>query len=353
MALIEMVLECQPYIPGPPQGKQALWNNAVKNDGVTTTSWRDTWIRQTEENSKSFDFSANSAMACHHKARYQPVIVAGSGPSLKKNWQMLLPSPTEENRPGRCGIKMVSCLHNFGFMEDRDLMGPDDYYITLDAGEITLSEVTEGGEAHDDDWYWERTKDRTLIAYHAAYPAMLRKWKGKILWFTTPTNSHEMGQELAKFVNYTKVPVLNVGGCVLGAAWYFSRAVLGCSVPILIGADFAFDYTRKFHSWESQYDQKFAGVMPWTDIFGNRVWTWPSYFGFKNWFDHQACGGQGGNSQLMINATEGGILGAYAEGNIRQITQMALKSALAMFNVSGLMPEMLEKSANGTLHLLM
>lgn len=212
MALIEMVLECQPYIPGPPQGKQALWNNAVKNDGVTTTSWRDTWIRQTEENSKSFDFSANSAMACHHKARYQPVIVAGSGPSLKKNWQMLLPSPTEENRPGRCGIKMVSCLHNFGFMEDRDLMGPDDYYITLDAGEITLSEVTEGGEAHDDDWYWERTKDRTLIAYHAAYPAMLRKWKGKILWFTTPTNSHEMGQELAKFVNYTKVPVLNVGG---------------------------------------------------------------------------------------------------------------------------------------------
>jgi hypothetical protein len=348
-----MVLEYQPYIPGPPQGKEALWHNAVRSDEVTVKAWHDIWVRNTEENSKVSNFAENSAMATHHACRYQPVIVAGSGPSLKKNWKMLVEEASDSNHPGRCGIKMVSCLHNFGFMEDRDLMGPDDYYITLDAGEITLSEVTEGGKDHDPDWYWERTANRTLIAYHAAYPALIKKWKGKILWFTTPFSSLDVGKALGQWVDWSKVPAFNVGGCVLGAAWYFSRALLGCSVPIMIGADFSFGYDRKFHAWQSQYDSKFSGVMPWTDVYGNRVWTWRSYFGFKSWLDHQAMGGQGNNAQLMINATEGGILGSYADGNIQQIIQMDLKRAMHMFNCSAGLPGFLAKSVQEQIHLLM
>lgn len=349
MALIEMTLECSPYIPGPPKGPEACWKMATASDEITVKSWLDIWIRQAKENSK-LGFEDHSAMQEWHKCRYQPVIVAGSGPSIKKNWQDLRGNGTTSL--GRQDIKMISCLHNFGFMEDRDLMTSDDWYITLDAGEITLGEVTEGGKDHDEEWYWERTKDRTLVAVLWAYPELIRKWRGRVIWFVTPWANEAMGNAVKSMVDLTKVPTLQVGGCVLGAAMYFARAVLGCSVPIFIGADFSFDYSRKFHGWDSQYDSKFSGVLPWIDIFGNRVWTWSSYFGFKNWFDYIACGGAGHNAQLWINATEGGILGAYHEGNIQQIVQLDLKTALHVFNLSGLMPDQMTKSREGILHLL-
>ena len=191
-----------------------------------------------------------------------------------------------------------------------------------------------------------------MIAHHTAYPAMLKKWQGRILWYTNPYAEAEYGKEIGKYVAYDKIPAFNTGGNVLGAAYYFARAILGATMPIFIGADFSFGYDRKFHSWESQYDKKFAGVIPWTDIYGNRVWTWPSYFGFKNWFDHQAIGGSGGNAQMFINATEGGIMGSYAEGNIQQIIQLDLKTVLHMFSGFRMAPELVQKSKDGELHLL-
>jgi hypothetical protein len=58
-----------------------------------------------------------------------------------------------------------------------------------------------------------------------------------------------------------------------------------------------------------------------TDVFGHRVKTWQSYYNFKCWFESRACSVPG----TYINATEGGILGSYPEGNIEQIKQMAFK----------------------------
>jgi hypothetical protein len=349
MALVEMVLQAQSYIPGPPAGPEACFDVATRNDKVTINTWHDQWLAQIKENSVH-GFSEHSALQELGKCAYQPVVVAGSGPSLKKNWKDL--TATDEHNRGRQGIRIVSCLHNFGFFEDRDVMGLDDYYMTLDAGQITLSEVTEGGTQHEPDWYWERTKDRTLLAYTGAYPELIRRWKGKILWFFTPPATDSYGQELRKLVDHDKVPCLSVGGCVLGGAWYYTMGVLGASIPIMIGADFAFGYDRKFHGWESQYDKKFAGVIPATDIYGNRVWTWPSYFGFAQWFTYMATGGSGGNAQLMINATEGGILGAYPEGNIQQIIQLDLKTALAMFTRWKMMPDMVKRSGSGPINIL-
>ena len=352
MSLIEMTLTASPYIPGPPQGTEPLWSHASRNDAVTVKSWQEQWLKQLSENS-SYDFNANSSYQELGKCQYQPVIVAGSGPSLKKNWQELKGTGPDFKSYGRRGIKIVSALHNFGFFEDRDVMTKDDYYVTLDAGELTLSEVVEGGKDHDEEWYWERTKDRTLIAVVTAYPGLIKKWRGKILWFLTPWATPEMGDAHKALMDFGKVPGFQVGGNVLGACLYFAKAILGASVPIFVGADFSFSYDHKFHSWSSAYDSKFSGVMPWIDIFGNRVWTWQSYFGFKSWFDFMACGGAGHNAQMWINATEGGIMGAYHEGNIQQIVQLDLKTALAMFNSAHLLPGQMEKSrAVGMLHLL-
>jgi len=348
---VEMTLQYSPYIEGIPLGKEAAWNNAVRNDGVTVKTWEKQWIEQTKVNSGTHDFIKDSAYQVFEACAGRPVILAGAGPSLSRNWKDLIGDG--DRSIGRQDVRMVTNVHNFPFMEDRNLMRPDDFYLILDAGDICIKEMSEGG-AHADtpDWYWQKTENRTLVAYHGTHPDFIKRWRGPILWYTTPCASEELAKEIFKIVDISKVPGFNVGGNVMGAALYFSRAILGCSVPIFVGMDLCFSYDHKFHAWDCWYNEKFSGVIPWIDVFGNRVWTWQSYFGFKNWFDFMACGGTGNNPQLWINATEGGIMGAYHEGNIKQILQMDLKSALQIFCMYKRMPSMLEKSVGGKLHLL-
>lgn len=348
--LVEMQFTLNRYIDGIPQGKDAAWRAATRNDDITVKSWAKQWLDQTIANSSSHDISGNSAMAVHGAYAGKPVILMGAGPSLQKNW-MFLKEDREKKIQGRCDIPIVTSVHNFPFCEDRDLMTSSDFYVILDAGEICISEMSEGG-SHNEEWYWERTKDRVLIAYHGAHPEFIKKWQGQIYWYSTPSASAEFASQIGNIIDLSKVPVFNVGGNVMGASLYFARAVLGCSVPIFIGMDLCFSYDRKFHPWDCKYNSMFGEVIPWTDIWGNRVWTWGSYFGFKNWFDFMACGGSGGNAQIWINATEGGILGAYQEGCIRQIIQLDLKTALHIFNMHKILPELISKSKNSEVHLL-
>ena len=88
-------------------------------------------------------------------------MLAGSGPSLVYNGEKL---------KNRGDMPLISCLHNFHFFEDRDIKV--DFYVTLDAGPITITEVSEGGK-HDADWYWERTKDCTLVAFIGTHPDLI------------------------------------------------------------------------------------------------------------------------------------------------------------------------------------
>jgi hypothetical protein len=67
-----------------------------------------------------------------------------------------------------------------------------------------------------------------------------------------------------------------------------------------------------------------------TYVFGNRVKTWQSYNNFKCWFENRCYSEPG----IYINATEGGILGSYPEGNIEQIKQMALSDVIKMYSIS-------------------
>jgi hypothetical protein len=222
-------------------------------------------------------------------------------------------------------------------MEDNN--APADYYVTLDAGDITIPEVYEGGKK-DPAHYWALTKNRTLVAGLVTHPKLLELWQGEIVFFNTPVPSTSYIEAVKKFTSFNLY--YNVGGNVLGACLYHAKAVLGAGVVIFAGADFAFGTDKKFHSWDSPYDAQYSGVVPVTDIYGNRAYTWPSYYGFKCWFDWICCGGEGNAPGIYINATEGGIFGAYAEGNIRQITQMTLKSAIDCFTMYKMLPGMLK-----------
>ena len=129
------------------------------------------------------------------------------------------------------------------------------------------------------------------------------------------------------------------GGNTLGASHYLAKAVLGANPLIFVGADLSFSHDRKFHPFDSPYDKQFAGVVPCTDVFGYRVATWPSYFGFKTWFEHMALGGLGNRPGTYINATEGGILGAYPEGNMMQIPQRRLAEVITEYTMHDVMPK--------------
>lgn len=329
--MVEMDLTYQWYIPQPPLNKTQLYGQSCSNDGITVLSWIDQWINNITENAKH-DFHANSALKEFGKQSFKPVIIAGSGPSLKKNAHFL---------KDRKGICLVSCLHNYGYFEEIGVTA--DYYVNLDAGEITISEVSEGSKFKTEEEVWESTKDKTLVTSIIGNPKLIEKWKGKILWYLTVIPQADGMAKCNQITNNFNM-FFQCGGNALGSALYFAKAVLGGTPIIFVGADFSFSYTKKFHPFDSKYDQKFAGVVPVTDVFGNRVYTWQSYFNFKCWFEFMAMGGEGNNPQIFINSTEGGILGAYAEGNIISILQMPLKMVLDSYCMHKSLPEIHTKN---------
>lgn len=310
---VQMIEAYQPYIPGPPgRGKEDLFKQACANDAVTSVSWRDKWLKHLANNVVEFDADAHTVGEYFGKHAFGPAIIAGSGPSLKKNVDVLAGTPK--------GIPIVSCLHNFAFFVDNNV--PCEYFVTLDAGDVVVPEMYQGG-TQSEEAYQKASEGKTLIAGLVSPPELIRNWKGKVVWFNATIPDDEY---MEKMKGLTKSKwVYSVGGNTLGACFYHAAYIFGCNPVAMVGADFSFDYMQKFHSWDSPYDAQFSGLIPVTNVFGHRVHTWVSYFNFKNWFEFQSMGGQGQcHGKQIINCTEGGILGSYPEGNIQSIKQLRL-----------------------------
>lgn len=316
MRKVEITLNYQNVISAPPATPGALFQQACQNDETTIDHWQHIWLGQITANKQKFgSFAENSAASEFKKHEGKPCIIAGSGPSLKVNAHEL---------KNRGSIPLVSCLHNFHFFEDLGL-NPE-YYVTLDAGPVTIEEVTEGGTKTEEE-YWALTEQRTLLAFIGTHPDLLAKWRGKILFFNAPVprpSFMEKVDAVEKFNLY-----FSNGGNVLGACLYFSKAILGCFTTIYVGADFSFGYDSKFHAWDSKYDASMGNVQMATTIHGIKVPTWPSYYNFKAYFDSVALRVPG----IYYNCTEGGCLGAYSEGNIAAFKYLDLKDCLAQINM--------------------
>jgi hypothetical protein len=316
MRKAEIELEYAPYVDQPPVQPKALFQEACENDDATINAWRKTWESNVKANHEKFGpFSEKSLGSVYGAAHHRPVIIAGSGPSLKNASQAL----KDKN-----DITLVSCLHNFHFMEDNGT--PADFYVTLDAGEVVIEEVYEGGAKAPQE-YWDLTKDRTLIAYIGTSPRLLEKWQGKILFYNAPVPD-EAFMKFVEDVEKFNVYVSN-GGNVLGACLYIAKAFLGASSVAFIGADFCFSYDKKFHAWNSKYDATMGHVMRVRDVFGIPVYTWKSYHNFKGWFEYVSMSVPG----TYYNCSEGGTLGAYDHGNIRSIIQMSLADFVRQNNI--------------------
>lgn len=318
---VEMILEYQNYIEAPPVSPSALYGAACSSDTVTINSWRDIWIRNMRANHKRFGtFKDHSVGKLFGSNQYKPAIVVGSGPSLSHNGPHL---------KERGEIPVISCLHNYHFFEDNEI--PVDYYVTLDAGKVVLEEVSEGGKKTAEE-YWASTKDKTVLAFIGTDPEFFDKWQGKVYLFNAPVPDPAVImaiEELEYFGAY-----ISNGGNVLGACLYLAKAIFGSNPVAYVGADFSFGYNtgegHRFHSWPSKYDAKLGSVMRGVDVFGNKVLTWPSYFNFKNWFDYVALQIPG----FYVNCTEGGMMGAYPDGNLMAIKQMTMKDFINMYTMN-------------------
>lgn len=313
---VEMFVEFQNYIEQAPMHPRQLLGQAASNDGPTMDAWREIWIANIQANRERFgSFAEHTAGKYFGIYENRPCIVAGAGPSLKNNIEKL---------KNRNGIGLVSCLHNFHFMEDNG--AEPDFYVSLDAGKVTIEEVSEGGTKTPEE-YWEITRDRKLLAFIGTDPGLLEKWKGEISFFTCPVPDKQFQERVAKIEAFHTL--LGNGGNVLGACMYFAKGVGGANPIIFVGADFSFGYDEKFHSWDSKYDKDMGHVVKLTDVFGVKVSSWPSYANFKAWFDY-ICSVVPG---FWVNASEGGCLGSYPEGNIRQIRQMSLDEVFSMYQM--------------------
>lgn len=321
----EILCEYQPYVDAAPASPAQLYGQACSNDASTVTAWRDIWIQNSAANQARFGpFKDRGLGKLWGKHRNLPCFVLGSGPSLKENAAGLKDNP---------GIPVVSCLHNFHFLEDTGVKV--DYYVTLDAGPVTVEEVSEGGSKTADE-YWALTRDRTLIAYVATDPKLLELWQGEIYFYNCPVPDKvvlEAMDGLEKFHTF-----VSTGGNVLGACTYIAKAILGCNPLVFLGANFSFSYLEKFHGWDSKYDADLGRYIRVTDVYGNSVKTWQSYANFKAWFDWLS----GAVPGTYINCTEGGTFGAYPGGNIKTVQQMDLKDFLRAYLVTDEMREQCE-----------
>jgi hypothetical protein len=337
----EIICEYQNQVDHPPVPAAQLHANACSSDEITVKSWAPTWYRNYKENHEKYGpFAERSVTKFFRKNEHRPAIVAGSGPSLKFNADQL---------KSRANIPLISCLHNFHYFEDLGL--EPDFYVTLDAGEVTIDEVSEGGKKTPEE-YWEMTQDRTLIAYTGTSPRLLEKWQGEIYFFHCLVPDDDLNKKCAEVENFPVI--MGTGGNVLGAAMYFAKGWMASDTIIYVGADFSFSGQNKFHSWDSKYDEKLGQCLRVTDVFGNKVNTWQSYYNFKNWFDFIAesvpC--------EWINASEGGCLGAYDIGNIRSIKQMPLEAVLKRYSLSTYLegqvvsPEELHKQEMNQINIL-
>lgn len=314
----EMILEYQPYLEYVPVKPKDLFSKATESDETTINSWRETWLKNIRQNHKEYGpFADRSVGKFFNSSKNKPCIIIGSGPSLRNNIKEL---------KNRGDILAVSCLHNYHYLEDNGV--PADFYMTLDAGPVVIEEVFEGGK-ESEEFYWNSTKGKKLLAYIGTPTALLKKWQGEIYFFNAPVPDPDFIKEIDEQVELFNVFISN-GGNVLGACLYFAKAFLGSQAIAFMGADFCFSYDKQFHPWPSKYDKKLGHTLRVTDVFGNSIHTWQSYHNFKGWFEFVSMTVPG----HYYNCSEGGTFGAYPGGNLRSIMQMPLKEFIKMMNLN-------------------
>ncbi len=307
-------------------------------NAATLDYWGETWLANTRANKERFGHFAGASMGkLWGVLKNQPAIVVGAGPSLRKNVHEL-------KRAKEQGIKILACLHSFSFLIDNGI--EPDYFVSIDAAPEVVDLITRGGKMPPS-CYLELSRKFTLLAATISHPKLFDEWKGNVLFGHCLSGSLEFDNKSKEIESFNMN--LSTGGNVLGACFYIAKSIMGANPIVFVGADMAYAPDGEFYAAGHTYDYEHfdAGDVVAKDIHGTDVRTHRAFFNFKTWFD-SICRRVPG---IYINATEGGILGAYEQGNLACYQYMSLQKVLHMYRIHELTvmqceePHLLNKSA--------
>jgi hypothetical protein len=254
--------------------------------------------KQLAENAKEWNFKENSVKKLSKKHEGETAYIVGNSPSLAKNVKGL------KNKKGI----ILTSIHSTKFLL-RNGVKPD--YIGL----VSVDKKQEK---------WALEFDSTgliLLADASISPKVLKKWKGKIYFFRASVDSNiKKDREITDFEDR-----ISCGGNVMGGLYAIALG-MGCKKIVFVGMDLS--NGMNIHGQCPQYADgtidywfKNKTYVIFVDISGRGTMTTPSMYMYKIWFDYHSCVIR---NIEHINATEGGILGAYPQGNLQSIKQMRL-----------------------------
>lgn len=257
----------------------------------TMISWATTWQKNVSKNTRSYDFASMSIKGLSKAHVGETAYLIGCGPSLAANI---------EDLKRKEGIK-ISVLHALPYLLKQGVI--PDYVVAIDARRLNSAWMSDGP--------W------TLLTDIVTHPVTLRKWHGKKYFF----RSHALeGLSFDKYTDFKDY--ISCGGNSLGAGYSIAHG-MGCNRIVFVGMDLANGFQRHTN-YANGWSNRKTGVDTFLtcDISGRGIYSLVRMHMYKMWYDMQACNHP---EVEHINATQGGILGAYMEGNIKSMKQMKLE----------------------------
>lgn len=333
------IINRRPLIDVPMEDEEkSFWEKESKRvNDVTLYSWRNDWIKNTKENIKHFGYfnRDHSVKVFAEELREKPIIIVAAGPSLELNIHYL-------REAKEAGIPIMATSHAYMYLANPEINIKPDFVSILDAGSQWIEYVDTPMDS----------SDIPLLAEQCVNLDHLKVWKGPIYFYKAlyPTDEKSIGkllqEELNRIVPYEKSGAkINVGGHITATSLVLGVTLMKANKVILVGCDYAFTTDDKFYPFQKtkmEYEIDKPSTpekhgMVW-DILGQSVWTNSSYLHFKNVLDEiikqqiihswSSYGTPAPYEFEFVNATEGGILGAFEHGNSKYMRYMRLEDCI-------------------------
>jgi hypothetical protein len=268
----------------------------------TIRNYRKTWIDNLKENVKTYDFFEKDASKLKAFTYEEPAFLVGASPSLSKNIDEL------KNKKGT----IFASAHSLKYLLKHGIK--PDFVILVDAQKRSLGYIAIG----------DKSKDLTLLIDICVSPDILKAWKGAV-WFFRGTHGKNIDKYVDKITDFKNK--ITTGGSVISTSTILALS-LGLKNIVFVGNDFSFPkdnyYAKSIPIKEKDGESIVHSVdRCYTyDISGKKIDTVTRFFMTKIFLDFLSASMA---DIKFINATEGGILGAYKEGNLKSMKQVPLK----------------------------
>lgn len=251
-------------------------------DTVTRKNLVELWIKNYIKNAWTLKYNSN-AEGLYEKFNNVPGILVSAGPSLEKNMHLL------NGIKDKCVIASASTAT---ISLKQKNISPH-FFFTVDAseGELKIPEAVK-----DDNIF--------MVYSNQIYPPCIDMFKGKKFFINYSSDFYTIN-----LLNNAQIKSRFIASAPSVANTLFDFLChLGCNPIIFIGQDLSFSQNKQY-AGNIDYglkDMKFdnPGFIKMKDIYGEDIYTSPSFLAMRNCFDDQISRAP---DKTIINCTEGGV----------------------------------------------